>query len=137
MCAPYHNRVIEPFEIHRVRVNKGLSRNKHKIRTLRYKALCGGMARLSCADGFDRTHCLSPLQQGVHIAGTPNVYTPAAEEILFARLHVRNDAGLRPVVNYVRSCLYAAPGMPLGCDQTKTLYRYHAVIREHLSRGAG
>lgn len=85
-----------------------------------------------------------------------DVYTPAAEEILFAGLHVRNGTGLlcfvvllkcfqrlqyfpplpdvpAPVVDHVRSCLHVAPGLPLGCDQTKTLYRYHAAIREHLN----
>jgi hypothetical protein len=38
-----------------------------------------------------------------------------------------------PVVDHVRSCLRLAPGLPLGRDQTKTLYRYHGAIRDHLS----
>ncbi len=33
--------------------------------------LCSRMLLLFCPDGFDRTHRLSPLQQGVHSAGTP------------------------------------------------------------------
>jgi hypothetical protein len=28
--------------------------------------------------------------------------------------------------------LHLPPDLPLGCDQPKTLYRYHAIIREHL-----
>ena len=39
----------------------------------------------------------------------------------------------KPVVDHVRSCLHLAPDLPLGCDQPKTLYRYHAAIREHLN----
>jgi TnpA family transposase len=85
-----------------------------------------------------------------------DAYTPTAEEILFARLHVRNDTGLlcflvllkcfqrlqyfpplpdipAPVVDHVRSCLRLAPDLLLGCDQTKTLYRYQLAIRDHLN----
>ena len=84
-----------------------------------------------------------------------DAYTPTPEEILLARLHVRNNASLlaflvllkcfqrlqyfpplpdvpAPVVDHVRSCLHLPPDLPLGCDQPKTLYRYHAIIREHL-----
>lgn len=85
-----------------------------------------------------------------------DVYTPTPEEVLFARLHVRNNAGLlsflvllkcfqrlqyfpplpdvpAPVVDHVRTCLHIPPDLPLGCDQPKTLYRYHASLREHLN----
>ena len=84
-----------------------------------------------------------------------DAYTPTPEEILLARLHVRSNASLlaflvllkcfqrlqyfpplpdvpAPVVDHVRSCLHLPPDLPLGCDQPKTLYRYHAIIREHL-----
>jgi hypothetical protein len=85
-----------------------------------------------------------------------DVYTPKPEEVLFSRLHVRNNAGLlpflvllkcfqrlqyfpplpdipAPVVDHVRTCLHIPPDLPLGCDQPKTLYRYHATLREHLN----
>ena len=84
-----------------------------------------------------------------------DVYTPTTEEILVARLQVRNDVSLLsflvllkcfqrlqyfpplpeipvPVADHIRSCLHLPPDLPLGCDQPKTLYRYHAAIREHL-----
>jgi TnpA family transposase len=85
-----------------------------------------------------------------------DVYTPSVEDILFARLQIRNDANLlcfvvllkcfqrlqyfpplssvpTPVVDYIRSCLHLPPDLPLGCDQSRTLYRYHSTIREHLN----
>jgi hypothetical protein len=58
------------YEVSPRRVLFGLSRNKRKNRTLRHKELWSD-SRLCCADGFNRTNCLSAIRQSFHVAGTP------------------------------------------------------------------